>query len=190
MGYGLPVIYDACVLYSAYPRDILIQMATLDLFRAKWTQQIQDEWASNLIKNSSKVNAQKVQRLCELMNRAVPDAFVTGFESMVESLSLPDPDDRHVLAAAIAANADSIVTLNVKDFPKSVLRSYDIEPQSPDEFISSWINREPDQMIATLEAIRSRYKCPSVDFDGYMEILLKQGLTISVDTVRQNLVAN
>jgi hypothetical protein len=69
------------------------------------------------------------------MDRAVPDCLVTGYEPLIEGLTLPDPNDRHILAAAIRCGAQIIVTLNLKDFPADVLDPYGVEAMHPDEFL-------------------------------------------------------
>jgi len=102
-------VYDACVFYPAPIRDILIRMALTGLFRAKWTNQIHDEWTRNLLKNRKDITAERLQKTVSLMNEHVPDCLVDNYEFIIESLTLPDPDDRHVLAAAIISKADVIV---------------------------------------------------------------------------------
>ena len=99
------VIYDACVLYPAPLRDLLLHLARTGLFAARWTDEIQQEWSRNLLKTRPEL-ADKLPRTIALMNLAVPDAVVTGHEALVEGLQLPDASDRHVLAAAIRAGAE------------------------------------------------------------------------------------
>ena len=102
------VVYDSCVLYSNHLRDVLMQLALTELFRAKWTEHIHDEWTRNLLKNRPDIDPSKLKRLRQVMDLAVPDCLVTGFESIIPSLNLPDPGDQHVLAAAIIAKANII----------------------------------------------------------------------------------
>ena len=85
------VIYDACVLYSNYLRDILIQLAIADLFRAKWTNLIHDEWIRNLVENRPDLPREKLNQVKDLMNSQVRDSLVTDFEQLIPSLTLPDP---------------------------------------------------------------------------------------------------
>jgi hypothetical protein len=101
MASNLTVLYDACVLYPNYLRDLLIQLATTDLFRAKWTEQIHDEWTRNLLKNRPNITPEQLQGLRQKINQSTPDCLVTSFEYLIPSLNLPDPNDRHGLAAAI-----------------------------------------------------------------------------------------
>ena len=185
MAENLTVLYDACVLYPNYLRDVLIQLATTDLFHAKWTEQIHDEWIRNILKNRPKISPEKLQELKRKMNQAVPDCLVTDFEELIGSLTLPDPDDRHVLAAAIVAKADVIVTANLKDFPASVLSSYGIEAQHPDEFIADLIDLRPLQVTEAIKTIQGRLKNPPINFDDYMQILRKLGLSTSVSMLCQ-----
>ena len=96
-------VYDACVLYPAPIRDLLLQLALSDLFRAHWTNDIHDEWTRNVLKNRPDLTAEQLQRTRELMDANVRDCLVTGYESLIPSLELPDENDRHVLAAAIRA---------------------------------------------------------------------------------------
>ena len=94
-----------------------MSVALKEQFRARWTTQIHDEWVRNLLKKRSDISKDKLQRIVELMNQAIPDCLVENYEDIIDSLTLPDPDDRHVLAAAIKCQADVIVTNNLKDFP-------------------------------------------------------------------------
>lgn len=113
------------------------------------------------------------------------DCLVTDYEYLIESVQLPDPDDRHVLAAAIKAGADVIVTFNLSDFPGNILQKYDIEPQHPDEFISDLIDLKPGKIFTVAEICRQRLKNPPKSIDDYLETLLQQGLSISVSMLRE-----
>ena len=94
-------IFDACVLYPAPLRDLLLHLAGTQLFRARWTEEIHGEWVRNLLKNRPDLTRKQLDRTRALMDRAVPDCLVTGHLPLMEALILPDPGDRHVLAAAI-----------------------------------------------------------------------------------------
>lgn len=110
-------VLDACVLYPAPIRDLLLHLANAELYTPKWTDRIHDEWLRNLILNRPDLEATKLERTIREMKNAFPDSGVENYESLILSLQLPDEDDRHVLAAAIRCKADVIVTFNVKDFP-------------------------------------------------------------------------
>lgn len=136
-------VYDACVLYPAPLRDFLMWLALSGRFRAKWSMEIHNEWKRNLLKNRPDLTIEQLNRTSELMDVAVPDACVTGYEELIAGLTLPDADDRHVLAAAIRCDASVIVTFNRKDFPCSALGVYDIEAQHRDEFVSNLFDLDP-----------------------------------------------
>jgi hypothetical protein len=184
MSGNIAVVYDACVLYSAPLRDLLVQLATTRIFRAKWTDLIHDEWTRNLLIKRPDLNAEKLARLRILMNDNVPDSLVTDFEHLIPSLELPDLDDRHVFAAAITANAKIIVTFNLKDFPASVLSVHGIVAQHPDVFIGDLIEQNPQQVLQAVKTIGSRLKNPPQTFNNYMETLANQGLLNSVAMLR------
>jgi hypothetical protein len=184
MAANIVVVYDACVLYPAPLRDLLVQLATVRIFQAKWTELIHDEWTRNLLIKRPDLNVDRLARLRILMNENVPDALVTDFEHLIPSLELPDLDDRHVLAAAIIANANIIVTFNLKDFPASILDRYGIVAKHPDVFLRDLIEQNPEQVLEAVETIRSRLKNPPQTFNNYLETLVKQGLQNSVVMLR------
>ena len=134
------VIYDANVLYPAPLRSVLMFLAQTELFRARWTWAIHEEWIRNLLLKRPDLSREKLVVLRDLMNEAIPDSLVTGYEPAIEGLVLPDPDDRHVLAAALRANAEIIVTANLKDFPPEDLKPYHVIAQHPDDFIVDLID--------------------------------------------------
>ncbi|HEF4772789.1 PIN domain-containing protein [Burkholderia multivorans] len=169
-------IYDACVLYPAPLRDFLMRLALSGCFRARWSAHITDEWKRNLLDNRPDLTAEQLDRTSSLMDRAIPDAVVTGYESLIAGLVLPDADDRHVLAAAIRCNASVIVTFNRKDFPEEALLPYGIEAQHPDEFVDNLFDLEPAVVVAAARRQREALKQPPLTADRYLEILRRQGM--------------
>lgn len=133
-------LYDANVLYPFYLRDLLVRLALTDLFQAKWTDEIQDEWMRNL-SESEGIPLKKLARTRRLMDAAVLDCLVTGYSQRIAKLQLPDPDDRHVLAVAIECGADVLVTANLDDFPQVYLNQFGIEATHPDEFVFALLER-------------------------------------------------
>src|SRR5450759_478719 len=125
------VIYDANVLYPSTLRDVLIRLAQTGLVQAKWTETILDETFRSLHAKRPDLDETRLQRTRNLMNLAVRDAVVTNGEPLIGSLHLPDLDDRHVLAAAIRARAQIIVTFNLSDFPTEVLPTGTSRPNTP-----------------------------------------------------------
>jgi predicted nucleic acid-binding protein len=94
-----------------------MEIALTDLYRAKWSHRVHEEWIVAVLRNRADLTREQLERTRDLMNAHVRDALVTDFEPLIETLSLPDPDDRHVLAAAIKGHADMILTTNLKDSP-------------------------------------------------------------------------
>lgn len=114
------VVLDACVLYPAPLRDLLLSLAHHEVYKPKWSKEIQEEWSRNLLMNRPDLKKEQLQTTIEAMNIAFPDAEVTKYSSLISVVTLPDPNDRHVLAAAIRSKADVIVTYNLKHFPKAI----------------------------------------------------------------------
>jgi len=178
------VVLDACVLYPAPLRDLLLRLATTGLFAAKWTDEIHDEWTRNLIKNRPELE-EPIKRTRELMNGSVPDCQVTNYESLICGLTLPDVDDRHVLAAAIKSSAQIIVTFNLKDFPKETLDTYDIEAMHPDVFIEHQLGLRQGLVISVVKQHRASLKNPPKTAEEYLDTLSAQGLVVTVDLLRE-----
>ena len=179
-------ILDACVLYPAPLRDFFMHLALLDLFRARWTEEIHTEWIRNVLANRPDLRAEQLMRTKELMNAHAGDSLVIGYESLIENLILPDVNDRHVLAAAIHCKANFIVTFNLKDFPVSVLRSFGITPIHPDEFILSLIEIDAERVFSAAERQRKTLKNPPKSKSEYYETLVGNGLVRTVNKLRQN----
>jgi predicted nucleic acid-binding protein len=178
------VLVDACVLYAAPVRDLLIELAGRDLFRAKWTEQIHNEWVSSLLENRTDLTRENLERTVRLMNDAVLDCMVSGFEPLMAGLELPDPNDTHILAAAIHAHCDAIITFNRRDFPKAVLGQYDIELLHPDDFLHFQFDLGDAQVITAVQRIRSRLKNPQLSAAEYLDRLEAQGLPKIVSDLR------
>ncbi|APZ94621.1 PIN domain-containing protein [Fuerstiella marisgermanici] len=175
---------DSCVLYPAPLRDLLMHLAMTGLFRAKWTAQIHDEWIQNVLKNRPDLSEERLRRTQQLMDSHV-DGLVTGYDKLIPTLSLPDPDDRHVLAAAIRSRADVIVTFNLKDFPAAVLSEFDIEAQHPDDFIHYQIGLNGDEVCEAARRQRASLKNPPYSVDDFLACLEVQQLPKTVEYLRR-----
>ncbi|WP_232548905.1 PIN domain-containing protein [Propioniciclava soli] len=147
------VVYDANVLYPSTLRDVLIRVGLARLASPKWTEQILDEVFGNLRKNRPDLDPARLERTRRLMNDAIRDVTVTGYEHLVDQLKLPDPGDRHVLAAAIHAGGQVIVTRNLRDFPAHALSPWGIEAQHPDAFLTGLRAAHPDVLDGIVTAI-------------------------------------
>lgn len=177
------VVYDANVLYPAPLRDLLMELCLTGLFRAKWTEDIHQEWIRNVHKNNG-ISIEKLNQVKELMNFAAEGCLVDGYKDIEASLSLPDADDCHVLAAAIKCNADAIVTFNLKDFPESALEQYEIEALHPDDFITDLFDLCTPKVIQAMKTQRGRLKNPALTVEEYIQCFAKQGLTNTVRTIQ------
>jgi hypothetical protein len=127
----------------------------------------------------------QVERIRDLMNTNVRDCLIMGYEPLIPALTLPDPDDRHVLAAAIKGGADVIVTFNLQDFPVEVLKQYGIEPVHPDDFLHSQLDLAPNVVCAAAKRQRESLKNPPMTVAEYLESLERQGLPQTVSGLRQ-----
>ena len=180
------VLYNACVLYPAPLRDLLLRLAMVDLFRARWTETILDECFRNLLHNRPDLPPIQLTRTRELMNAHVLDALITGHETLIQSLMLPDLDDRHVLAAAIRGGVDAIITYNLVDFPPQVLKTYGIEVQHPDEFIACQLDLGPARVLTALREQRAALKRNPRTLDEFLTTLEQQRLVQTVARLRRD----
>jgi predicted nucleic acid-binding protein len=180
----LTALYDACVLYPAPLRDLLMHLALTDLFRAKWTDEIHEEWIRSVLEDRRDLTRGQLERTRDLMNAHVRDCLVAGYEVLIPALSLPDPDDRHVLAAAIRCGADTIVTYNLNDFPAESLSKYDIDAQHPDDFIAGLLDIAPTEVCLAAKRHRASLKKPPRSVDEFLTTLETQGLVQTVSLLR------
>jgi len=174
------VVYDACVLYPAPLRDLLMHLAMTGLYQAKWTNEIHDEWIRNVLANRPDLKRSQLERTRILMNQHIHDGLIEGYGHLIPSLKLPDPDDRHVLAAALYSSASIILTYNLKDFPAKSLSNYNIEAMHPDKFLTQLIDLGPDIVCSGIKRLRGTLKNPPVSINKYLEILEKQSLPNTV----------
>ena len=169
-------LLDANVLYPAPMRDLLIQLAHTNLFKAKWSADIHREWIDALLRNEPRRDRAMLERTRDLMDRAVRDCLVMGYEPLIPALALPDAGDRHVLAAAVVGRCDVIVTQNLKHFPANALVPYGIEAQHPDEFLSNQLSLAPGVFCEAVRKLRARLKNPPYSVEDYLNTLTQQGL--------------
>ena len=178
------VIADANVLYPNTVRDLIIRIGQARLVRVRWTDQILDEMFRNLAKNRQDIDPVHLERLRALMNDAIPDVLVTGFEPLIEVLDLPDPDDRHVLAAAIKVGAQMIVTDNLRDFPADRLAQWDIEARSADHFAHAMVDLDPKRVFGIVQQMADSRTRPPMDVDDVLAALERGGLVEAVAALR------
>ncbi|MBF0391929.1 MAG: PIN domain-containing protein [Alphaproteobacteria bacterium] len=182
------VVYDACVLYSAPLRDLLLELALTDLFRAKWTDAIHEEWIGAVLRQRPDLDRARLERTRVLMNSHVRDALVEGYEPLIGAIDgLPDPNDRHVVAAAAHSRADAVVTFNLKDFPAGVLDRHGLEAIHPDRFVRAQMDLGEaalGKVLGCVRRCRERLARPPFSVAEYLDCLERQALPTTVAELR------
>ncbi|MFW3113802.1 hypothetical protein MHAE_08513 [Mycobacterium haemophilum DSM 44634] len=168
-------------------RDVLIRVARMGLNRARWSELILDEVFDAIREKRPDLDPAKLTRTRALMCAAVPDCLIdsTAVNALVPSLTLPDPDDRHVLAAAILAGAQVIVTTNLKDFPSGELEKFSIEAKHPDAFLQDIYHLDGALMHQAVSEAAAAYKRPPMTVGELVERLDSLGLPISASLLRR-----
>jgi hypothetical protein len=164
-----------------------MRLALVDLFHARWSNDIHDEWTRNVAANRPDISPKSLARCRRLMDEHSPDSLITGYELLIPRLSLPDPDDRHVLAAAIHGGVKLIVTFNLDDFPASALAPYSIEAVHPDDFIAGLFDEAPDVVIEVVRRQREGLKNPPRSAAELLGTLEQCGLKETVARLRSHL---
>ena len=172
-------VLDTNVIYPLWIRDLLLWFAYHDLFTPKWSKHIFDEWL-DVMKRKGVLEKDAIART-EIINSAFPDALVKNYEPLIESLTLPDIKDRHVLAAAIKTNASLIVTNNLKDFPKDYLASYGLSAKAADDFFTDIIDLNHERSIRAFRDLVLKKKNPPLDEFQVLDIFRRNGLKDTAD---------
>jgi predicted nucleic acid-binding protein len=179
------VVYDANVLYPSTLRDVLIRVAQAGLVQAKWTDDILDETFRSLKENRPDLDPSRLDRTRTLMNAAVRDCLVTGYTPLIEALDLPDPDDRHVLAAAIRSRAQMIVTYNTGDFPAENLMRWDVEAKHPDDFLVDQFHLDAVALHKAVQATADAWANPPGTASDVTDSLERSGLAQAAALLRR-----
>ena len=160
-----------------------MELAVSDLYRAKWSDEVHEEWIKAVLRDRSDLTRAQLERTRDLMNAYARDALVTDFKPLINVLQLPDPNDRHVLAAAIKGRADLIVTTNLKHFPAEELGPWGIEAQHPDEFLTHQFHLSQPAFLQAVKTVRLRLKKPPKSVADYLDTLRMQGLLATVNAI-------
>jgi hypothetical protein len=179
-------VYDACVLYPFHLRNIVVQAAVDRLVEARWTDEIHDEWMRNLVVNTPGLSIERLLITRRLMNDALPAATVGGYVELIPAIDLPDPLDRHVVAAGIAAGASVILTWNLRDFPITVLKVHGLRARTPDVFLAELYDKVPDLMVASLRNARRNLSKTRLSTTDFIEILRRQNLTRLAERIQKH----
>ena len=187
---AIVAVLDANVLYPAPVRDLLLNLATLHQYQPKWTELILDEFVRNLLNNRTDLKAESFSITRQLMNAWYPDAMIVNFEARIGDLKLPDADDRHVLAAGIEAQVNYIVTENIRDFPDSELKSYDIVAIKADEFITELTTDKNDVLWKALTNQQRNLKNPPQTAEQLIATFKKVQLTTTAARIEKLIGSN
>jgi predicted nucleic acid-binding protein len=178
-------LLDACVLVPTALCDSLLRFAEAGFYRPLWSERILDEVFDAVCRIHPEIDSARVRRRLEVMSTAFADANVVGWEAVVAGLDLPDPDDRHVLAAAIAGSAQSLVTFNLKDFPVEPLAPTGIEARHPDEFLLDQLDLFPSLALEVLVNQANDMRRPPSDLAGLLNRLERCGVPSFAEAVRR-----
>jgi len=178
-------LLDACVLFPIAVADALMSLATVGLFAAKWSTRIEEEWIQALEKTRPDLKG-KLGIRRDSMREAVPDWEVPAkdWDALVGCINLPDPDDHHVLAAAIAGHADCIVTSNLKDFPASAVQPFGIEILHPDDFTIKQWDLDELAAVAAFKRMRARRRKPEATAEDFAQAMERNGLAATAERLR------
>lgn len=158
--YKYTAVLDACVMYPAPLRDLLLSLAEDGAYQARWTEMIHQEWMRSLLLRRPDLTPEQLQVTRASMDAAIDDGLIENYDYLIDALTLPDPDDRHVLAAAIVGHADAIITYNRKDFPDDVLARHRIEVLHPDDFLIAQYDLTSIAFLNVVKTIRAGLKRP------------------------------
>jgi hypothetical protein len=185
------VLTDACSLFSPLARNLLLSLAEAEFFRLRWSARILGETERAIARvlgdRGATDAAERAVRARGAMERAFPEAAVTGYEGLIDGLRpLPDPDDAHVIAAAVKTRASIIVTENLRHFPRRVMEPLDLEAKTADAFIADTIDLDTGRAIAAVRRMRERLRRPERTPEALLVAMEAAGLTQTVDVLREH----
>ncbi len=172
-------VLDTNVIYPLWIRDLLLWFAFYELYTPKWSKNIFDEWISVMKRKG--IEGKEIKKRTKKMNLAFPDALVLNYESLIDTLELPDKNDKHVLAAAIKTNADLIITNNLKDFPKDYLLGFGLKAKNPDDFLTDIIDLSHKLSVQAFKKLVLNKKNPPYNEYDVLDILRNNGLKGTAD---------
>jgi predicted nucleic acid-binding protein len=170
---AFPAFLDTCVLYPAYLCDTLLRLAESDGSRPLWSDDVLAELRRNLLERG--LAPEQVDHRLYQMRRSFPDALVTGYESLLGGMT-NEPKDRHVLAAAVRAGAEVVVTFNLTDFPEQALKPFDITAIHPDEFLLDQLDLYPGLTVEALQQQATSYRRRPTTIAGLLARLERAGV--------------
>lgn len=179
------VVLDASVLFPFQTSHILAFMVQYRVVHGRWTRDIQREWVERSLEKYPGLDRKSIEARRDAMDRAMPDALVTGYRYRIAGIEFPDPDDRHVVAAALECGATMIVTRDKKHFNRQTLAPFGLVPIDPDDLLCARLDELPE----VVEEVVDRARCPQQDKARprtYLDLLNKTGLSAFVARLRGN----
>lgn len=181
------VVLDACVLYPAALRDFLLQLVEAEVFQGHMTATILDECFRSIQRKRPDLSPDKLRKTRDAIEDAFSDLLIFDYESRADGLVLPDPDDRHVLAAAIQGGVPVILTFNLRDFPATVLAAYGVVAMHPDAFLAACVAESPESVVAVMRKQADGLRNPPTTLGQMLDRLAEQGLVNTVAAIRRHL---
>ena len=178
-------VLDTNVIYPIEIRDLLFWFAFHELYTPKWSGHIFDEWRDVMLRKD--ITPQEAEKRIARANEAFPDALVTNYEPLIDKLTLRDPKDRHVLAAAIKVNANLIITNNLKDFPAEYLASFGLVAKSADDFLTDTIDLNPATALKAFDDLVLNRRNPNLDHFQVLDAFRRNGLKDTADYLHSQL---
>jgi len=174
-------VLDTNVLHPVVVRDILFWLAYYDLYRPAWSKHIFEEWEKLIRKKNPSFDDFEVAKRLKKADEVFPFARVENYENLIDGLALKDPNDRHVLAAAIKINANVIVTQNLKDFPTDYLAKFNLDSKDPDDFICDIIDLDIENAVDAFKDMVFHKRNPDLDEFQVLDQLRNAGLNESAN---------
>lgn len=178
------VVLDTNVLYGAVLRDTALRLAEAGLYRPLWSSHILDELQAVV---GHVVGSTAVKRIVDEMALVFEDAMVEGYEQLIEAMESPDPDDRHVLAAAVAAGASAIATFDQSGFPEVVAERHNLLILHPDEFLLDLLDMAPATVVQVLREQSDSYTNPPRSVSEILGTLNRSGVSAFATQVLRHL---
>lgn len=175
---------DASVLYPVSLRHLLMRLALEHLYQPQWSAKVHEEWIAAVLRDNPQIPTARLHALRDAMDERIDDAVVVGYEHLIETLTLPDPDDRHVFAAAITGGAGIIVTKNLRDFPHSALGAHGIEVCHPDDFVRRLLDTAPDRVVKVVRDQQASLTNPPIPMLDLLALFDRIGLSETVTELR------
>ena len=181
------VFLDASVLYPVSLRNLLMRLTLDGLYQARWSPDVHREWIGAVLRDNLHIPRERLEAIRDAMDDQAQDALVTGYERRVGRLLLPDPDDRHMLAAAIVCGARVIVTRNLRDFPADKLTPFRIEALHPDVFLRRLLDRSPQAVADAVRSQHARLRNPPLPMADLLAVFLRLDLVETVAALRRSM---